>query len=282
MVLATAGPGPNPDSITNDDVDWSSFALPEDTKHNVAKGERVGSVALGAALVGLGLRRRDSLGAVAALFGGYFIARGATGHCFVYQALGVSTGSADAVLAPWHRDDVTGRAATVNARKAILVERSVRIDRPREQLFAFWRDFENLPRFMEHLVSVRVDSPTRSHWAAKGPAGRTVEWDAEIVNEVPNEIIAWKSIRDADVANAGAVNFSDAPDGRGTIVRVRLDYEPPGGRFGAMLTHFTDEEPDRQIDEDLQKLKRLMESGVIRSPASRAEGLANSGGMPQE
>ena len=93
----------------------------------------------------------------------------ATGNCLVYRALGVSTGSADAVLAPWHRDDVTGRAATVNARKAIKVERAVTIDRPRDELFAFWRNFENLPRFMEHLVSVRVDSPTRSHWEAKAP-----------------------------------------------------------------------------------------------------------------
>ena len=269
MVLATAGPGRAHHSMESDDVDWPSFALPEDTRHNVAKGERIGSVALGAALVGLGVRRRDPIGLVAALFGGYFITRGATGHCLVYRALGVSTGSADAVLAPWHREDVTSRAATVNARKSIKIEREVTIDRPREQLFAFWRDFENLPRFMDHLVSVRVDSRTRSHWAARAPAGRTVEWDAEIVNEVPNQIIAWKSIRDADVANAGAVNFSDAPDGRGTIVRVRMDYEPPAGPLGAMLSHFLEEEPDRQIGEDLIKLKQLMEKGVIATGHAR-------------
>ena len=124
---------------------------------------------------------------------------------------------------------MTSRAATVNARKAIKVERSVTIATPRAELYAFWRNFENLPRFMEHLVSVRVDSPTRSHWIAKAPAGKTVEWDAEIVNEVQDEIIAWKSVGEPDVANAGAVNFSDAPGGRGTIVRVTLDYEPPAG-----------------------------------------------------
>ena len=105
-----------------------------------------------------------------------------------------------------------------------------------------------------------------------------MEWDAEIVNEVPNEIIAWKSIRDADVANAGAVNFSDAPDGRGTVVRVRMDYEPPAGRLGAMLAHFTDEEPDRQIHEDLLKLKRLMESGVIKPPAEAPARESEPGG----
>ena len=123
------------------------------------------------------------------------ITRGATGHCSVYHALGVSTGSADAVLASRHRDDVTGRAATVNARKAIMVEQTVTIDRPASELFAFWRDFENLPRFMDHLVSVRVDSPTTIALGGEGAGRRTVEWDAEIVNEVPNEIIAWKSSR---------------------------------------------------------------------------------------
>ena len=282
MVLATAGPRRARHTSTNDDVDWSTFAVPEDTRHNVAKGERIGSVALGAALVGLGVRRRDPIGLVAALFGGYFITRGATGNCLVYRALGVSTGSADAVLAPWHRDDVTGRAATVNARKAIKVERAVTIDRPRDELFAFWRNFENLPRFMEHLVSVRVDTPTRSHWEAKAPGGKTVEWDAEIVNEVPYEIIAWKSVGEPDVANAGAVNFFDAPGGRGTIVRVTLDYEPPAGRLGAMLSHFSAEEPDRQIREDLRKFKQLMETGEITTSARRVEDSAYVGATPQE
>jgi uncharacterized membrane protein len=282
MVLATRGPGRARHASTNDDVDWSTFAVPEDTRHNIARGERIGSVALGAALVGLGIRRRDPIGLVAALFGGYFITRGATGNCLVYRALGVSTGSADAVLAPWHRDDVTGRAATVNARKAIKVERAVTIDRPRDELFAFWRNFENLPRFMEHLVSVRVDSPTRSHWEAKAPGGKTVEWDAEIVNEVPYEIIAWKSVGEPDVANAGAVNFFDAPGGRGTIVRVTLDYEPPAGRLGAMLSHFTAEEPDRQIREDLRKFKQLMETGEITTSARRVEDSAYVGATPQE
>jgi uncharacterized membrane protein len=283
MVVATTGPRRVRDA-TNDDaeVDWSSFALPEDSRHNVAKAERIGSVALGAALVGLGARRRDPVGLVAALFGGYFISRGATGRCLVYQALGVSTGSADAVLASSQRDDVTSRAATVNARKAIKVERAVTIDRPRDELFTFWRNFENLPRFMEHLVSVRVDSPTRSHWKAKAPAGKTVEWEAEIVNEVPNEIIAWKSVGDPDVANAGAVNFLDAPGGRGTIVRVTMDYEPPAGKLGAIVSHFTGEEPDRQIREDLRKLKQLMETGEITTSARRVEDSAYVGATPRE
>jgi uncharacterized membrane protein len=281
MVLATTGPRRSSEP-TKDDIDWESFDPPGDTRHNVARGERIGSVALGAALVGLGVRRRDPAGLVAALFGSYFIARGATGRCAVYQALGVSTGEADSVIRPSSRDDVTSRAATVNARKAVKVERSVTIEQPRAELFAFWRNFENLPRFMEHLVSVRVDSPTRSHWQAKAPAGRTVEWDAEIVNEVPDEIIAWKSVGEPDVSNAGAVNFSDAPGGRGTVVRVTLDYEPPAGRVGAILSHFFSEEPDRQIREDLRKFKQLLETGEITTSARRVETSAYVGSTPQE
>jgi uncharacterized membrane protein len=281
MVLATTGPRRSSEP-TKDDIDWESFDPPGDTRHNVARGERIGSVALGAALVGLGVRRRDPAGLVAALFGSYFIARGATGRCAVYQALGVSTGEADSVIRPSSRDDVTSRAATVNARKAVKVERSVTIEQPRAELFAFWRNFENLPRFMEHLVSVRVDSSTRSHWQAKAPAGRTVEWDAEIVNEVPDEIIAWKSVGEPDVSNAGAVNFSDAAGGRGTVVRVTLDYEPPAGRVGAILSHFFSEEPARQIREDLRKFKQLMETGEITTSARRVETSAYVGSTPQE
>lgn len=249
--------------------------------HNVANPERIGSVALGAALIAYGLKQRDAKGILAAFVGGAFVQRGATGHCAVYDALGVSTGEADAVL-DTHRGDVTGAAATVNARKAVKVERSVTIASPRHELYTFWRDFTNLPQFMEHLESVRVDSPTRSRWKAKAPAGGSVEWEAEIVNDVPDEIIAWKSVGDADVANAGAVNFSDAPGDRGTIVKVTIDYEPPGGKLGAMVARLFGEDPDRQVREDLRKFKQLMETGAITTSARRREESAYVGSTPQE
>jgi uncharacterized membrane protein len=188
--------------------------------------------------------------------------RGATGNCAVYRALGVSTGDSGAVLDA-RRRGITGRAATVNARHAIKVERSVAIAAPRAELYAFWKDFTNLPRFMEHLESVRIDSPTRSHWKAKAPVGQTVEWDAEIVNDVPDSIIAWKTVGDPDVANAGAVNFKDAPGGRGTIVKVTLDYEPPGGRLGNLVARLFGEDPDRQVREDLLRFRQLMETGEV-------------------
>jgi uncharacterized membrane protein len=247
--------------------------------HNVAKPERLGSVALGAALVTYGLRRRDPAGVIAAVLGGAFVARGATGHCPVYQAMGVSTGGSDAVLGR-SRDDVTSRAATVNARKAVKVERAATIEADRQALYAFWRDFGNLPRFMEHLVSVRVDSPTRSHWVAKAPAGKTVEWDAEIINEVEGSLIAWKSVAGAEVPNAGSVHFTDAPGGRGTIVKVVMDVEPPAGRLGVLVAKLFGEDPDREVREDLRKFKQLMETGEIATSARRREDSAYVGSTP--
>jgi uncharacterized membrane protein len=247
---------------------------------NVAGPERIGSVVLGAALVTIGLRRRDAGGIVAALVGAGFLHRGATGHCHVYQAMGVSTGSADAVLdRPAH--GITGRAATVNARRAIKVERNVTIERPRAELYAFWRDFTNLPRFMEHLVSVTVEPNGRSHWKAKAPAGQTVEWDAELVNEVPDTIIAWKTVGHPDVANAGSVNFHDAPGGRGTVVKVALDYETPGGRVGALVARLFGEDPDRQVREDLRKFKQLMETGEVTTSARTIADSAYVGSTPK-
>jgi uncharacterized membrane protein len=247
---------------------------------NVANPERIGSVALGAALITYGIRRRDPAGIAAALLGGAFVHRGATGHCAVYDRLGVSTGPADALLQP--RAGVTGRAATVNARKAIKVERTVTIERPRTELYAFWRNFENLPRFMEHLVSVQTSGTSSSHWVAKAPAGKTVGWDATIVNDVPDSIIAWKSVGHADVANAGAVNFSDAPGGRGTIVKVTLDYEPPGGKLGAAIARLFGEDPDRQVREDLRKFKQLMETGEVSTSARRRADSAYVGSTPRK
>jgi uncharacterized membrane protein len=278
MVLATVGPSRAAAARGSNGMEASRDGRAG--RRNVANPERLGSVALGAALITYGIRRRDPAGIAAALLGGAFVHRGATGHCAVYERLGVSTGPADAVLQP--RAGVTGRAATVNARKAIKVERTVTIERPRAELYAFWHDFENLPRFMEHLVSVKTSGTTSSHWVAKAPAGKTVEWDATIVNDVPDSIIAWKSVGHADVANAGAVNFSDAPGGRGTIVKVTLDYEPPGGRIGAAIARLFGENPDRQVREDLRKFKQLMETGEISTSARRRADSAYVGATPRK
>jgi uncharacterized membrane protein len=141
------------------------------------------------------------------------------------------------------------------------VDKAVTINKPIDQLYAFWRKLENLPRFMDHLESVTTIDETRSHWVAKGPAGKKVEWDAEIINEIPNELIGWRSLPGAEVNNAGSVQFKPAPGGRGTELQVELRYDPPGGALGAMFAKLFGEEPNQQVEDDLRRLKSILEAG---------------------
>jgi uncharacterized membrane protein len=143
------------------------------------------------------------------------------------------------------------------------VVRAVTINLPRSEVYAFWRDFENLPRFMKHLESVTVLDGRRSHWIAKGPAGSKVEWDAEITTDDPDSLIAWRSIGDSDIDNSGSVHFSDAPGDRGTEVLVQLSYDAPGGAIGRGIAKLFGEEPKLQVREDVQRFKALIETGVI-------------------
>ena len=153
-------------------------------------------------------------------------------------------------------------AAVIEARATITVDKAL------EEVYWFWHDFENLPRFMAHLESVRVTGEGRSHWRAKGPAGRAVEWDAEIVEERPDELIAWRSLAGADVDNSGYVRFTPAPGGRGTEVRVELRYAPPGGSAGAAVAKLLGSEPGQQVLDDLRRFKQVLETGeVVRSDA---------------
>ena len=158
--------------------------------------------------------------------------------------------------------------------RPIICEKSVTINRSPEEVYRFWRDFQNLPRFMSHLESVQVMSEKRSHWVAKAPAGMQVEWDAEIIEDRPNQLIAWHSLEGADVDNSGVVRFERAPGGRGTEVRVQLQYDPPGGKIGAAIAKLFGEEPEQQIKGDLYRLKQVMETGeVVQSDASIHRGL---------
>jgi uncharacterized membrane protein len=155
----------------------------------------------------------------------------------------------------------------------LRVTRSVTVRRPVREVYAFWRDLENLPRFMRHVESVRVMDETYSHWTVKAPAGRTVEWDAEIVEDRPNEAIGWRSVAGASVQNAGHVRFRPAPGDRGTEVHIELQYQPPGGRIGAAIAWLTGEEPRRQVEDDLFAFKQVMETGdIVRSDSSIHDG----------
>ena len=151
--------------------------------------------------------------------------------------------------------------------EGVKVERSVIIRKPPEVLYHFWRNFENLPEIMNHLKSVTVLDGNRSHWAAKAPAGRTVEWDAEIIKDKQNELISWQSLEGADVDNTGSVHFDRVPEG--TQVRVMLQYHPPGGKIGAVFAKLFGEEPSQQIEEDLNRFKAYME-GTENPPMERA------------
>lgn len=154
----------------------------------------------------------------------------------------------------------------------VHVEKSVTINRTPEECYAFWRDFENLPRFMTHLESVRVIDDKRSHWKAKAPAGSSMEWDAELTVDQPGKLLAWRSLEGAEVDNAGTVTFEQATGGRGTIVRVQLQYRPPGGKAAALIAKLFREEPSQQVNEDLRNFKRLIETGEIPTTVGQPSG----------
>jgi uncharacterized membrane protein len=131
-----------------------------------------------------------------------------------------------------------------------------------EEVYAFWRDLRNLSRFMMHVELVTT-SGDRSHWIVKGPAGTTVEWDAEITEERPNELLAWRSLPGSQIENSGSVRFKKAPADRGTEVHVSLQYEPPAGKAGAALAKLFGEEPTQQLTDDLRRFKQVMETGEV-------------------
>lgn len=218
---------------------------------NLADIERWASALGGAALTAYGikqLKEKSVTGAMIAAAGTALMYRGATGRCPIYASAGINTANGK-----------TNTRSALSGSRGVSVEEVVRINRPASELFRFWRSFERLPTFMDHLLSVRQLDHNRSHWVAKGPAGRTVEWDAEIINEIPDELIAWKTRNNADVVSAGSVNFRAVPNGSGTDVRVRLQYHPPGGKLGSAVAWMFGEEPSQTIQEDLCRFKELME-----------------------
>ena len=239
---------------------------------NVGGGERLVSVASGAILAMLGLGRRDLTGLAIAAVGGGLIYRGATGHCPVYGTFGLDSASEQ----PHERT----RRRRLQANHGTYVSQSFLINRSPEELYSYWRNFENLPRIMTHLKSVHVIDDRRSHWVARAPklAGGQVEWDAEITADEPNSRIEWRSTGDADVPNTGAVHFKQAPGDRGTAVRVVIDYRPPGGELGRMAAMLFGEHPDRQIREDLRNFKRTMEIGEIVTISGQPRGTCTGQG----
>lgn len=180
------------------------------------------------------------------------------------DAAGMKTASSHGGIEQRRPGELVSDAATVDARKAIKIEERLRINRSPSELYAIWRNFTRLPEFTDDLESVTTTGDGRSHWVAKMPGGKRVEWDAELVNDLPNELIAWKTVGHPDVAHAGSVHFDRAADGRATDMRFIIDYEPPAGRLGGLVATFTrlfGQSPESKIRADLQRFKERVEAG---------------------
>jgi len=223
---------------------------------NVGDGERLFSV-LGGAMLGLyGLSRIRLSGLALAALGGALVYRGLTGHCRVYGGLGIDRAST-----------LTGET---RGNRGIKIDREITVHAPADTLYRIWRDVENLPRFMSHLERVRALDDRRSRWTVRTPAGvgAPVEWDAEIINERPGELIAWQSVGRAPVDHAGSVRFERAPDGRSTVVRVSLQYDPPAGELGHLVASLFGQDAGSQIESDLREFKRAVEAGELAPAAA--------------
>jgi uncharacterized membrane protein len=231
------------------------------TNVNVGKTERYLSLGAGLTLIVLALKAGDWRGLLLAALGGQMIYRGMTGHDAVYSALGLNTSVA-----------TNKHAVSVPHEQGVHVTASVTINRSQEDLYNYWRNLENLPMVMPHLERVEVLDDKRSRWTAKAPANIPVTWESEIHNEVPFDVIAWRSVGDSMIANAGAVRFKPAPAGRGTEVHVTFEYTPPAGNLGVTLAKLLGADPEMQTKQGLRRLKQMMEAGEIAN---------NNGGHPR-
>lgn len=215
-------------------------------KLNVGNTERIASMAGGALLMYLGLRKFSLARLSLAATGGAMLYRGVTGYCPANEEL--------------------GRDSTKPGQQAspIEIDTSLTVEQPREEVYAFWRDLENLPRFMQHLSEVRDLGGGRSHWVAPVPGGfGEIEWDAEIQAEEEGRRLAWRSVEGADIANAGEVRFEDAPGGRGTDIHAKISYRPPAGDVGQAAARLFNPAFRQMVKEDVRRFKHVAETGEI-------------------
>jgi len=231
-----------------------SYDVDEVGAPSAAHLERWGAFAAAAVLIGLGARRRSPAGLLLAAGAVPLVYRGVTGRWpdAIASFTGMSGDTRTALSGP----------------RGINLRESIRLECPVDEVYRFWVRLENLPTFMENLASVTDLGGGRSHWVAKGPGGVLVEWDAEIINDVQNKLLAWKSLPGGDVVSAGSVNFEPARgEDRATQLTVTLQYSPPAGKLGALVASAFGSEPSQTIREDLRRLKQLLEAGEIAKAA---------------
>jgi uncharacterized membrane protein len=229
--------------------------------NNLGIVERWTSIIGGATLLGISMKKRSIGRNLLGILGGDLIYCGVSGYSPLYKMLGLQ-----------NCEKANGRTTGISYQQGIRVDKSITIDQPRDQVYYFWRDLENLPKFMHHLHSVTKIEGGRSHWITAGPAGKMCEWDAVIINDEPNELIAWCSLPGSEVETAGSVHFRRAPNGRGTEVSLELQYNPPGGALGAAFAKLLGGDPADQIGDDLRRLKQVMETGEFATTAGQPSG----------
>jgi len=226
-------------------------------ERNVGSTERVASAIVGAGLLLFAIKRR---GLLPAMLGGSLLYRGASGHCELYHRVGINTAARK-----------SHPQTSVPHRQGIKITSAVIIDRSAAELYAFWRDLKNLLRFVSHLETLETENG-RSHWTFRSLAGKRFSWDAEIINDVPNELLAWRSLEGSDLDHAGSVRFEPAPGGRGTSVKVTLEYRPPAGKVGAAAAKLFGADPEQVVATDLRRFKQLMEAGELASVEGQPQG----------
>lgn len=226
---------------------------------NVGRSERIASLVGGAALVLAGRRQGSWSGLLLAATGAGLLYRGATGRCYAYQKLGISTNH-------------TNEQTAIPARQGVKVEKRLLVNRPAAELYRFWRDLSNLPRVFQHLVSVEEQSSNRSRWVARGPMKQKLEWEAEIITDRPDEVLAWRSLDGSQVDTAGSVRFEESSNGRGTNVVISLKYNPPGGQLTDYLASWFGSDLQSVIEDDLRTFKSLMEAGEVPTTTGQPRG----------
>jgi uncharacterized membrane protein len=228
---------------------------------NINETERLISIAAGIPVTIFGLTRGILNGLVPTLFGSSLILRGVTGHSYLYQVLGVSTVK--------HTPTITG----LPNNQGIQVKRSVTIITSPEELYRYWRDFRNAPRFMVNIESVQTTGDGRSHWVAKTPTGTKIEWDAEITNDEPGRLIAWRKTQGSFLApSGGSVRFEPKRSLRETVTRLEIEFHQFRGSIGTMLGSVLGQIPEQLVRQDLERFKELMEAGEIATTAGQPSG----------
>jgi uncharacterized membrane protein len=228
---------------------------------NVGNGERIASSAAGLALIVNSLKRKSPISAgVSLLSGASLVYRGLSGYCGLYAALGID------------RSQQHSQNLGVRANRGVKFESSVIINRPAADLYRHWRDLENIPQVLDHISAVILLDEKHSRWIAQGPFDQHIEWQAEILNERENELLAWRSLPGSDLDTAGSVRFAELPSERGTAVTLSLKYDPPGGKIGATLSALFGRNPDQDLQASLRRFKQRMEAGESPSVEGQPQG----------